>query len=62
MASLTTVYLISIILTSVAGIGSAFLGNRIHTIETKIEEVLPEVLHEQPIQTLESEEIRPSIE
>ena len=57
MASLTTVYLISVILTSVAGIASAFLGNSIHVIEKQ-----EEVLLEQPIQTLESEEIRPNIE
>ena len=29
MVSLTTVYLISVILTSIAGIGSAFAGNKV---------------------------------
>jgi hypothetical protein len=32
MASLTTVYMISMILTSIAGIGSAFLGNKIYPL------------------------------
>lgn len=32
MASLTTVYSISIVLTSIAGMGSAFAGNRIYPI------------------------------
>jgi len=32
MASLTTVYLISIILSSIAGLGSAFVGNKIYPI------------------------------
>jgi len=33
MASLTTVYMISMILTSIAGFGSAFLGNRIFPLK-----------------------------
>lgn len=33
MASLTTVYVISIILTSLAGIGSAFVGNKIYPLK-----------------------------
>jgi hypothetical protein len=72
MVSLTTLYLISIVITSIAGMGSAFLGNSIHVIESQ-EERLPEQpiqpfeaeeerLPEQPIQTVESEETRPSIE
>jgi hypothetical protein len=37
MASLTTVYMISMILTSIVGMGSAFLGNRIYPLKGGVE-------------------------
>ena len=33
MASLTTVYIISVIVASIAGMGSAFLGNKIYPLK-----------------------------
>ena len=63
MASLTTVYMISIILTSIAGIGSAFVGNNIYPIsggsekpvEKPVEqpEEKPEEKPEEPVEPLE---------
>lgn len=41
MASLTTVYVISIILTSLAGIGSAFVGNKIYPLKGGAVELPP---------------------
>ena len=51
MASLTTVYMISIILTSIAGIGSAFVGNRIYPISGGAEK--PEEKPEEKLGPLE---------
>ena len=60
MASLTTVYMISIILTSIAGIGSAFIGNKIYPLsggtvmtEEKPEEKSEEKSEEKPEEPLE---------
>jgi hypothetical protein len=33
MASLSTVYIVSVVLASLAGVGSAFIGNRIYPIK-----------------------------
>lgn len=45
MVSLTTVYIVSVLLTSVAGIGSAFLGKRFVGGSVSITEVPePEIL------------------
>lgn len=61
MASLTTVYMISMILTSIAGIASGFVGNRIFpltggTKPVPVEEPLrPSVLRQTPTEALVSE-------
>jgi hypothetical protein len=48
MASLTTVYVISIMLASIASMGSAFLGNRIYPIAGGAEsKIVPE---EEPLE------------
>lgn len=44
MASLTTIYMISIVLTSIAGMGSAFVGNKIYPLTGGSEEKLGEPL------------------
>ena len=43
MVSLSTVYIISVVLTSIAGMGSAFLGNKVTggALQTPIVEDLP---------------------
>ena len=48
MVSLTTVYGISIFLTSLAGMGSAFVGNKIYPIKGGAVEVLPTPTEEAP--------------
>ena len=58
MASLTTVYLISIILSSIAGIGSAFVGNKIYPLTGGViaVEEKPEEKPEEPLeQTIKTE-------
>ena len=56
MASLTTVYMISMVLTSIAGVSSAFLGNRIFPLtggaiptEEPVPTVLPQTPTEPPV-------------
>lgn len=49
MASLTTVYVISIILTSLAGIGSAFVGNTIYPLKGGAVELPPTPAEEAPV-------------
>lgn len=53
MASLTTVYVISIILTSLAGIGSAFVGNKIYPLKGGAVE-LPPTPAPEPVPALEA--------
>jgi len=64
MASLTTVYMISMILTSIAGFSSAYVGNRIFPLtggaiptEEPVpkEEPIPTVLPQTPTEALVSE-------
>lgn len=49
MASLTTVYIISIILTSIAGMGSAFVGNKIYPLSGGSYVVKPEAIKPEAI-------------
>jgi len=48
MASLSTVYFIGIMLASVAGMSSAFLGNKIYPIKGGMEPVKEEPVKEEP--------------
>ena len=49
MASLSTVYFIGIMLASVAGMSSAFLGNKIYPIKGGMEPVKEEPVKEEPV-------------
>jgi hypothetical protein len=62
MASLTTVYMISMILTSIAGFSSAFVANRIFPLTGGAlpnEEPVPTVLPQTPIEAPVSENSPP---
>lgn len=54
MVSLTTVYIVSILITSIAGIGSAFAGNKMIGGSAPI----PEVPLESPPSSIEQTEFR----
>lgn len=54
MASLTTVYVISIILTSLAGIGSAFVGNTIYPLKGGAVELPPTPSEETSVPAVEA--------
>jgi hypothetical protein len=71
MVSLSTVYLVSVVLTSIAGMGSAYLGNRVYkggaqpvsvvAESPPISEPVPEQLIEQPSQESSIEQTSPEV-
>lgn len=54
MVSLTTVYLVSVILTSIAGIGSAFAGDKMSGGSSQIPTEVPPVSVQTPIEEAQS--------
>lgn len=53
MVSLSTVYVVSIILASIAGMGSAFVGNKIYPIQGGAEPVVEKQIVEEPESVVE---------